>query len=149
MRIEDQVVSLELAKRLKELRVKQDSLFYWSGIITSNLRLLFPKEKTDILLAEDGWSEQDIASAFTVAELGELLPNEIANTELFTPMIQKRMKHHKNRWSWHLNYYGGVEKTFLFDEFVIDDTEANARAKMLIHLIESGIIDPKEAGWKK
>ena len=29
MKLEDQVVSLELAKKLKELGVKQESLFYW------------------------------------------------------------------------------------------------------------------------
>ena len=31
MKLEQQVVSLELAKKLKELGVKQDSLFYWWG----------------------------------------------------------------------------------------------------------------------
>ena len=30
MKLEDQVCSLELAKKLKELGVKQDSLFYWN-----------------------------------------------------------------------------------------------------------------------
>jgi len=29
MKLEDQVCSLELAKRLKELGVEQESLFYW------------------------------------------------------------------------------------------------------------------------
>jgi len=29
MKLEDQVCSFKLAKKLKKLRVKQDSLFYW------------------------------------------------------------------------------------------------------------------------
>ena len=29
MKLEDQCISLELAKRLKELGAKQESLFYW------------------------------------------------------------------------------------------------------------------------
>ena len=31
MKLEDQVCSLELSKRLKELGVKQDSLWYWNA----------------------------------------------------------------------------------------------------------------------
>jgi hypothetical protein len=31
MPLENQVVSLELAKKLKELGMKQESLFYWCG----------------------------------------------------------------------------------------------------------------------
>lgn len=41
MKLEQQVVSLELAKQLKELGVKQDSLFYWDTDY-ENGRVIFP-----------------------------------------------------------------------------------------------------------
>ena len=59
--LEKQVCSLELAKKLKELGVRQESIFYW--------------EKRDGWeLVDDPYDDQfELYSAFTVAELGELL----------------------------------------------------------------------------
>jgi len=70
MKLEDQVCSLELAKKLKELGVKQES--YWSWL----------KGDADYgdepyLLGCTTKLEEDECSAFTVAELGEKLPNKI------------------------------------------------------------------------
>jgi hypothetical protein len=67
MKLEQQVVSLELAKKLKELGVKQESLFYWN------------RHKSEISwgLSQTNCSKishWETISAFTVAELGELLP---------------------------------------------------------------------------
>ena len=65
MKLEQQVCSLELAQKLKELGVKQESLFYWTysnmfGNITFYLQY-FPE-------IEGGYDglENDV-SAFTVA----------------------------------------------------------------------------------
>jgi len=70
MSIEDQVVSLELAKKLKEIGVEQESLFYWA----SGSLLFF--EEVD-------WSDVDTYSAFTAVELTDLLPTSIGkNTRL-------------------------------------------------------------------
>ncbi|RLE65061.1 MAG: hypothetical protein DRJ47_06095 [Thermoprotei archaeon] len=71
MDIEEQVVSVELAKRLKEVGVDQESLFYWA----SGSLLFF--EEVD-------WSDvDDIYSAFTAVELMDLLPTSIGkNTRL-------------------------------------------------------------------
>src|SRR4051812_36893725 len=75
MKLEQQVCSLELAKRLKELGVKQESLYYW------NIRHIW------IVLKAIGEpyitrKPEDYASAFTVAELGEMLPSEIEIEEV-------------------------------------------------------------------
>jgi hypothetical protein len=92
MNLEEQVCSLELAKRLKELNVEQDSLFCW--INNCDLEYL-PLEIRN---------KNVVYAAFTVAELGEMLPNFNVIYTLF------------------------------------DRNEANARAKILIYLIENKLI---------
>lgn len=58
MTLESQVCSLELSKRLKELGVKQESLFYWNqGIVCDSSFKVIP----------------EACSAFTCGELGELI----------------------------------------------------------------------------
>jgi hypothetical protein len=70
MNLQDQVASLDLCKKLKELGIKQESLFYWFEFHSHNYLYCRQYEysenvKLDI---ENGYS------AFTVAELGEMLP---------------------------------------------------------------------------
>ena len=64
-------MSLKLAQRLKELGVKQESVFYW-------YRSGDGKEFVDIQAVTTG-----IASAFTVAELIELLGTKFGVLERF------------------------------------------------------------------
>jgi hypothetical protein len=129
MKLEDQVCSLELAKRLKELGFIQDSWFCWcitAPILTSSgtdhapqwreLHLLdkYTRKKFDYI---------DSYSAFTVAEFGICL-------------------------QWEKLYIFGCPEQLL--DFVNgSDTEANARAKILIHLIENKMIDidSLNQGW--
>jgi hypothetical protein len=115
MKLENQVVSLDLAKRLKELGVKQESLFYWhdSEVISDDSRLRVPED----------------VSAFTVAELGEMLPvNSETKRIAVTNEWYCRFRH------WKANGHG-------YDEYQQDaKTEADARAKMLIYLLEKGLI---------
>src|SRR5207237_834898 len=70
MQLEEQVVSLELAKKLEELGVKQVSYFYW----------IRRKPFNDYSLGTDVYKETTFYSAFSVAELGELLPSSIKYT---------------------------------------------------------------------
>jgi hypothetical protein len=71
--LEKQCVSLELTRRLKELSVKQDgSQFYWIVDDKGNkVNIAWHKELT--AFAKHGVHLSAI-SAFTVAELGEMLP---------------------------------------------------------------------------
>ena len=116
MRLEDQVVSLELAKKLKELGVKQESLFYYLPMYDGTHHILFYRELTH--------SINYYISAFTVAELGEMLPDYIELTKV------------KNI---HLATIYSEDNGTENNVSVIDDTEANSRAKMLIYLIEQGL----------
>lgn len=69
MKIEDQVCSLELAKKLRELGVTQNSLWYW--VKYGDEYIVISDEK---LIIHGGTpANNNVFSAFTVAELGEML----------------------------------------------------------------------------
>jgi len=117
MKLEDQVCSLELAKRLKELGVKQESLFYhlYGGICYRSECLP---------LAGIDW-----CSAFTVAELGEILPLN------FTSIRKNANDENKIVWM-----SAGIENIITkMDTY--SDKEADARAKMIIYLIENKLTE--------
>ena len=69
MKLEEQVISLESAKRLKELGVEQESLFYHVRLTDT------PDGREHWLIRNTPWGNGCVfeASAFTVAELGEEL----------------------------------------------------------------------------
>jgi len=116
MSVENQVCSLELAKRLKELGVTQLSLCYWWQ---------YDKDAWDITINVYPTSNSNYISAFTVAELGEMLPDwtETAKRLKDDWVCIVMDKNSDNNWN------------------SFDATEANARAKMLIYLIENGLIN--------
>jgi hypothetical protein len=140
-----QFVSLELAKRMKELGFPQVSMFYWwwnkfGGHIgsDSNPVRLEDKEPHN---PQGGWN---YCSAYSVAELGKMLPwfdkdgNELKISKYSHP-------------SWQICYYNdradfiGKGERHIPSGFVSEaKTEADARAKMLIWLAENKYIDPKE-----
>lgn len=146
MKLEDQVCSLELAKRLKSLGVSQESAFYWC-LTTIGMKLVFQTETIAkgarlsyiyAIYGETGYecTDKDIfASAFTVAELGEMLPlgyvSYLHNKGHFP--FWETCKIEEN----HVHF-----GTPHFHNDLRADTEANARAKMLIYLIEQGIAKP-------
>lgn len=123
MKLENQVTSLELSKKLKELGVKQESLFYWvhcEVVSPVGDYALETKVLMDNFIHKE---DKIIASAFTVAELGEMLPH---NSRTGVTM---------GLWECWLDYDSqgkGYEQQA--------ETEANARAKMLIYLIENNLI---------
>lgn len=121
MRLEDQVCSLEIARRLKELGVKQESYFFYEWYSDRATRLTCKCEWIHIQTTK--------ISAFTVAELGEMLPDK------FTTYRDSC----KFRGAWTDKASDLVGKLY-----VTSDTEADARAKMLIYLIENGLIKEKD-----
>ena len=150
MKLEYQVVNLELAKKLKELDVKQESLFYWAesidGYYTHKGYCLYYSR------FHDGKRDTSI-SAFTVAELGQMLPTTIDNLyndyTLWLNNRKTRTCGGNDGFQYHVWYTNARE-----EEQIIwsDTTEANARARMLIHLLEKEVIqvlsikEPKPRG---
>lgn len=123
MKLESQVVSLELAKKMKELGAPQESYFYWktdedskSYIVNHNSRYMHSKGVIE-------------ANAYTVAELGEMLPESIYREKTASNRSFSSVKTSENKW--YVEYY---------DLSFTEDTEADARAKMWIYLKENNLI---------
>lgn len=121
MKIEKQVCSLELSNKLKELGVPQKSLFRWID------GLVHGKNDVKSYGYEEVWGDKEFwkdgISAFTVAELGEMC-KETAWT--FWGL-------RKGKWNWICEND---------HREILADTEADARAAMLIYLIEQDLINP-------
>ena len=130
MKIEKQVCNLKLAKSLKELGAKQDSLFYWypkpkvihnsGGVVECNGYKILFGDKARIYGVNAKYS------AFTAAELGEILPEKYLSVQM------------ENNFAWECSHIDITE----YAEFA--NTEANARAKMLIYLIENNLTKQEE-----
>ena len=150
MKLKDQVASLESSKRLKELDVKQESLFWWKfctqkeprskwvdadkdGAWKPELLTYAPEEgqSKDAYLHTKWWR----ASAFTVAELGEMLPFRLRRTDDDYWLWQTKLKHGGTE----IRYSDAFHQKIPFNQ-IQDDNEAEARAKMLIYLKENKLI---------
>lgn len=134
MTLENQVVSLELAQKLKELGVKQESEFRWVPRIDQTYAL-FSREK----LKQYGLKLSAGISAFTVAELGEMLPKQVNFGTHSISYWEWRQRCIGDQWEAYFDSYIGVpEKPS--HKYFRERTEANARAKMLIYLIENNLV---------
>lgn len=160
MRLEDQVCSLELAKRLKKLGVKQESYFCYVKVDVPNetystqseakewgefFIVSFKLEKKVYFEDKNDFEPQRVVSygcgccfwdlevkehysAFTVAELGEMLP-------LWWDSGKREDKDYICR---------VFEKNVTNTHHSFGSSEADARAKMLIYLIENGLIKERD-----
>ena len=115
MKLEHQLSSLEPSKKLKELGVKQESLFWW-----------YDGELEYHSDSQPSKSTFEQCSAFTVAELGEMLPIGI------------------HTYQRPLDGWGCLsEHQFGKDIIEVEKKMADAMAKMLIYLLEHGLLkDP-------
>lgn len=139
MDIKSQVVSLDLAMKLKDLGVKQNSLFYWEK---SEYRILINEsgekeiEEYRISLCMppmfDLSQSIDYWSAYTVAELGEILPLGRISS--------------KSHDGWYMSAVSPLEK---WKRLYPCKTEADARATTLIHLIEENDDTLLTEEWRK
>jgi hypothetical protein len=141
MKLEQQVVSLQLAKKLKKLGVKQESLIHWQlfhgyGDAADKWEL---RHFSDF--RQSSADPEYETSAFTVAELGEFLPL----------MVHKDGKEYRrtfrsNRGNHSVEYwfpYEGKHDYRLDPGNLKAETEADARAKMLIYLLENKLLTLK------
>ncbi len=152
MKLEDQVTNLELSKKLKELGIKQNSLFWWSREHQKALhKITFSYSKFETA------DKEPHISAFTVAELGEMLPKTIKSPKAGDKRNWQDVSHISTKEREEMRYVGilSINKPtdwiVLYQGYIIlgfdikahthDKTMANAMAKMLIYLIENKLIN--------
>ena len=128
MKLEHQVISLELAKRLKALGVPQKGHCLFAHYLNAG-------QPVDAIVDATMYSEQDadywdakLIAAFTVAELGEMLPD-----------LYYSLRHAGDK-KWACNLYMGARKDGAEYPNMHGDTEAEARGLMLAYLIENNLM---------
>lgn len=161
---QSQCTNLELSKKLKELGYPQESLFYWSvplieKAVTKEQEDELKKCKTELYYLDNDWGEYfESISAPTVAELGEKLPRYIADPDqplsgvkgkkypLIIECLSDDYSSDKKINGWRIRY--GDTKVKVDSEHELNSagiyyvgTEADARAKMLIYLLENKLIE--------
>lgn len=139
MKLQSQCCTLEQAKRLKELGVKQESLFKWNcqtnygfGGIHEN------REDWNIIYGNPPLLSELVYSAFTCAELGEMLPDRVPETIDGKWLIQQKVG------LWEVGY--GNQTTDVSFEA---KNEAEACSSMLIYLIENKLITVDDINSKE
>ena len=133
--LEQQVCTLESAKRLKELGVIQDSYFNWTEYSFSSKG----HKKWWSLEEASGVYVHDQISAFTASELGELLPT---NIDYAGESFLLTINHWNNNNEWQVSYLGGIYNDEEFEQIFSEPTMVEALAKMLIYLTEAGLVKP-------
>lgn len=199
MNIEDQVCSLELAKKLKELGVEQDSLWYWIEVsddemyssrdfFTPRLAIhgkpvrqsqngwsdicimyadLLPPKGADMVQTEYAYLQPTVGklvetyAAFTAEELARMLPNVIEYNAPHLPEMYNQFRINTTKFisigkdcepcnNFLINYKLGYAASIQIEEIILDTITAfeniydpklaDAYAKMLIILVEKGIV---------
>jgi len=140
MDLTQQVCSLKYARKLQELGVKQDSLFYWISIgILNNKHVGWRLELSHNCNCEEPLIAQEYYSAYTVAELGELLPFKIYSNPIPNP-FELKINKLENKWEvYYLAYESRELNNTDLCPTINANTEANARASMLIYLLENNL----------
>ena len=157
-KLSKQFCSLKLAKQLAELGVSQESLFYWTKFDTGG-GTAGASELIDYAIRPENELPQneeyrDCFSAFTSGELGEMLPGvvlhhydskrKVGHSYLLDTRQTLGIKNGKNYTTgWYIRYLNRSLNTVIPSQgvpFIEADTEADARAKTLIYLIENDII---------
>ena len=130
MKLDEQVTSLELSKRLHALGAMQTSIFYWVENKQGDLSpIIVGPNAVDI-------PDANFYSAFTVAELGAMMP--------YSFVSERRAS---GRWECGQRYRLDVDGSPARHQFpdgtevLFGGTEVEVRAKMLIFILEATSID--------
>ncbi len=137
MKLEQQLTSLQPSQRLKELGFKQESLYMYYKYTTDDVSFGI-KEEYKIALGKPHKNTSEI-SAYTVAELGEMLPYEIEYKNQYWYWSTGKSGPNTDTYSYLLEN-AHIHKPVEYLLIGTENTEADARAKMLIYLVENKLI---------
>ena len=133
LKLEAQVPSLELCKKLKSFSYPQEGLFWWTNTWDKDEWQVDMYPIIEVM--KDGKKRKPVKFiAPTVAEMGEWLPNYVKDDTNYLQIVKSN-----DGKFWFIQYdngFGNMETE--------GKTEANARAKCLIWLVENDYIDFKE-----
>jgi hypothetical protein len=142
MDLRKQVINVEQAKELKELGVYQESIWSWfCDEERDDTPVLNLSEPLNVVGGVGYYTHQ--YSAFTVAELGELLPRNFPSFYCGNDLwrignaFHYATSHDKYK---DIPTYKGTIQTFTE---IVGITEASVRANLLIFLIKEKIYHPK------
>jgi len=137
MTIENHVVSVNLAKRLKELSVPQNSIYYWTIYCEQCREHYYPnmdKNSESFTSLQQGENHGDNYSAYLATELLQWIPNEISYDDKCHAL---NIENQGSQWA---VYY----RQFLNDQFVpccrTGENIQNTLGEIIINLIENKII---------
>jgi len=116
VKLEEQLISLELAKKLKELGVPQNSIYHWTAHNSRGGQFRIHRGKLGPFR-----NSMKYWSAFTVAELGEML-------------IPRHINVKKIGNIWYVSIFG-IDKDFE------GSSEADCRGKILIFLLDNKLME--------
>ncbi len=139
----DQVVSQPLAKKMKELGIEQESLFVWWSygdewrVGDTSTQDLMDELHKDAYKKDPSLPEVERYYAYTVAELGEMLPYSFLHKDKFWNLVEQK------RLSGYLIQYKQMPNVDPLHT-VREAKEADARAKMLIYLVENNLLFNKK-----
>jgi hypothetical protein len=132
------VCSIENAKKLQELGVKVRGYLSWhewskmDGYFVEEYDFIESCDCTNTPLVPC----EKVATAYTVGELGELLPAVVDDYTFAAD------KHASDKWT--AGYFESTDSIYHGDLTATASTEADSRAKLLIKLIENGHVKAEE-----
>jgi len=142
MKLEQQVCSLELARRLKELGVKQESYFIWTPWLKEEFPKNHPPKTVELdewhVLSRDTYEVKTHCAAFTVAELGEIINSYENIAWRAERYVYSAYGHDDEDPGFQIALRKQTKNVWMVDGK--EDNEANSRAKALIYLIENKFI---------
>lgn len=137
MKLENQVCTLEQAKRLKELGIIGASAFYWAdkaNELRSKIEDVGMFNDHAMVILTENIKNDWCYHAFTVAELGVMMPQEvIIKAQTFYIGSNKSVSGN--------SFFCSLIERYKTNELIEFNcpSEAEARATMLIHLLQNNL----------
>lgn len=147
MELKDQVCTLEQAKRLKELGLDSESLFYHIDNRIPHIGYEGIKPRANLTSVKQTGKVQDggaikYYAAYTSSELGEILSKfkyeAYGFKMMFSTFCHSEDSHLAELGKWHCSYRNPIKFQNPDGGY---ETEAQARAAMLIYLLENKLLN--------